>query len=404
VTEVRVSVAGWAPLLPAAREIEELRAAARAGTRAEHFVVAADASRAHAGDVREVLERDAAAGVQTRVIDGASALPMIGLAPPFAVREESRVERDGTVSEDPRDVAEALAAVALLRDDVRPQDELVLPEPLLASAPIARHVAAAICPGCGAYHGLLQTLRLLAVTTSPQRHGRFYRDQLGEVAARGGARVLIAGAADYAMLAHALAAFVQAGVRARVLVVDRCPTPLALSRWYAATERTAIATATSDLAAFEPSEPVDVVITDSLLTLLEPAARVSALARWGAALTAEGRIVTTLRLLPASGWITPRPEQIEDFVGWVLDEARLRAALVPLDLADLAEDARSYAEAPMRSWPVSGVEELEAIVHEAGLRVEHLEVLELDGRGARVGAGPGAHRDATYARIVLRRR
>ena len=101
----------------------------------------------------------------------------------------------------------------------------MLPEPLLASAPIARHVAAAICPGCGAYHGLLQTLRLLAVVVSPQRHGRFYREQLGAVAARGGARVLIAGAADYAvMLAHVLAAYAQADVRARVLVVDRCPT------------------------------------------------------------------------------------------------------------------------------------------------------------------------------------
>jgi hypothetical protein len=403
VTYVRVSVAGWAPLLPAARAIEELRTAARAGTHAEHFVIAADAARAQAADVREVLERDAAAGVATRVIDGASELPMIGTPPPFALRDGSRVEREATVSEEPEELARAVTSVERLRG-ARAQDELVLPEPLLASAPIARAVAAAMCPGCGAYHGLVQTLRLLGVTASPQRHGRFYREQLTAVATRGGARVLIAGAADYAMLAHVLAAYAQAGARARVLAVDRCPTPLALSRWYAATDLTAIATATADLAGFEPPEPVDAVITDSLITLLEPTARVRALASWKAALSEDGRIITTLRLLPASDWITPDPDAIEDFVAWVLDEARLRVGLVPLDLPDLAEAARSYAQAPMLSWPVSGVEELEAIVDEAGLGVEHLEVLELEGRGARGGAGPGAHREATYARIVLRRR
>src|SRR5262245_58823293 len=52
-------------------------------------------------------------------------------------------------------------------------------------------------------------------------------------AATGAPRVLISGAADYAMLDFVHKTLHSRGVNADVTVTDLCETPLALNRWYA---------------------------------------------------------------------------------------------------------------------------------------------------------------------------
>ena len=272
-------------------------------------------------------------------------------------------------------------------------------EPLAASAPVARHVARSAClPECEPYHGLVQHLRLLGVVAAPDRHAGFYADALGGAAASGAEHVLVAGAADYGMVAQVLAAFASAGDAPRITLIDRCPTPLLLSAWYAAERGVRIATAVADAERFAPDSPVDVVVTDSLLTLLGPDGRRRALAAWSAALRPGGRLVTTLRIAEE-----PRPSgpaAAEAFVRWVLAEAGRAAGLPDLDAAELEAAARRYAGAPIRTDPVRSADELVAAVEGAGLRVERLDRLRLPGRAPADAAGPGIHRSDSYARLV----
>ena len=83
------------------------------------------------------------------------------------------------------------------------EDEL-----LRLSAPLAFALARRYCASsCRWHHGIWQYLRLLGLVSSAARHQEFFQTELGALA-RGGAlpqgggyrRVLISGAADYAML------------------------------------------------------------------------------------------------------------------------------------------------------------------------------------------------------------
>src|SRR5439155_17448411 len=63
-----------------------------------------------------------------------------------------------------------------------------LDEPLVAAARLARMVAPVLChrspaSDCSWYHGLWPYLRLFGLGASPDRHARFYRDALGQLAA-----------------------------------------------------------------------------------------------------------------------------------------------------------------------------------------------------------------------------
>jgi hypothetical protein len=134
-------------------------------------------------------------------------------------------------------------------------DDIDLGEPLAESATLARRLAPRTCrpigPGtrdCAPYHGLVQYLRLLGVVASPLRQGRFYRDALRDVPPAPHTRVLIAGAADYCMLALVLDAYRDRAGALEVTVIDRCPTPLELCRWYAARAGVPVTTAVAEVA------------------------------------------------------------------------------------------------------------------------------------------------------------
>jgi hypothetical protein len=271
-------------------------------------------------------------------------------------------------------------------------------EPLAETAPVARLLAHATCrAGCEPYHGLVQHLRLLGVVAGPDRHAGFYQEALASVAGRGG-RVLIAGAADYGMAAQVLDAFAAVDRVPRITVIDLCPTPLLLTTWYAAERGAHVTTALADAERYVPDEPVDAVVTDSLLTLLAPEGRQRALAAWSASLAPGGHLVTTLRI--ADG---PRPSgraATDAFVAWIVDEAARRGGLADLDAGLLEEAARRYADAPITLAPVRSRDEIVAAIESAGLRIERLDDLELPGNAPEDAAGPGVHRGEHYVRVV----
>src|SRR5688572_27639449 len=107
-------------------------------------------------------------------------------------------------------------------------------EPLAESAPLARKLAPSLCAvdprtgeRCDWQHGLWQTLRLLGLITTPVHHAEFFRGAFAGL--EDGARILVSGTADYAMLAQVIAV----SREAKITVLDVCGTSVELNRWYA---------------------------------------------------------------------------------------------------------------------------------------------------------------------------
>jgi hypothetical protein len=201
------------------------------------------------------------------------------------------------------------------------------------------------------------------------------------------------------MLAMVLEAFA-GGAAPDVTVIDRCPTPLELCRWYAEREHIRIVTAVADATEFDDPHPFDVICTDSLLTLLPPEARARALSRWRALLGRDGRIVTTARI-SATEYATDvsREDRIAAFAELVRDRAAEVPGGLDVDPAELAAEALDYGTS-VPVYPIKSRDELERAFADAGLALDVLEVLDLPGRVPAERAGPGAHQPATYARIV----
>ena len=404
------------------REHDAQRSAARRGRRIERAVLLGDPSRRADRDVRELVDLDARAGVRTRLIDAVNALP--ALDPPggslrFAILDGQVVcTSDGAawhVSRNRDDLELATAAANALRSTRDPAldpgagtQQLVVGEPLATSAPLARLLAPVLCSPvgsgiaeCASYHGLVQYMRLLDLVSSPQRHGVFYRTTLASLARSGQRRVLIAGAADYSMLAHVLAAYEDADEAADVTVLDRCPTPLAMCRWYAAANSVPIRTEVSNVLDLDCAEPFDVICTDALLTLLSAQEKPLALRRLAGALRPGGRLVTTVRIAPDA------PERFDEervaaFSERVREEAARRRGLLDVGPDVLAREARRYARG-LVVHPTRSREQLAELIERAGLRLEQLLTLRLAGKTTAAQAGPGAHQSATYAHIVAAR-
>jgi SAM-dependent methyltransferase len=223
-----------------------------------------------------------------------------------------------------------------------------------------------------------------------------------DASSRAKRRVLIAGAADYGMLAMVLDACAAPGVALDVTVVDRCPTPLALCHWYARREKVRIVTVVADIAEFEVEDAFDLICTDSLLTLLKPEDRALTLARWRALLRPGGRVVTVARIsAPGNAARIDRVQRIAGFSDLVRERATGMADRLDVDPAVLADEALSYGSSVTVS-PIGSVAELEHGLASAGLELDVLDVGDLPGSVPADRAGPGAHQPATYARVVAR--
>lgn len=273
---------------------------------------------------------------------------------------------------------------------------------LAEAAPLARAVAPVLCTeGCADYHGAIEDLRSLDLVVTPDTHAGFYRDALGARARAGARDVLIAGCADFGMLATVCEAFAGAvDEQPTVSVLDLCPTPLLLCRWWAATRPLAIETIVADATAPQPAERWDLITTESLLTLLTPDGRRGVAGAWRDSLRPGGAVVTSCRLQPGGGPEPPSEDRAAAFERRVLEEVEAGATLPPgLDGAALGAAARRFALS-VEVWPVASESELVELVEGAGLEVESLDLWEDSGLMSTGQAAAGARRRATYARLV----
>lgn len=273
-----------------------------------------------------------------------------------------------------------------------------LDEPVSATAARADLLASMLCPrggpvpdDCSWYHGTWQYLRLLDMVSSPTRHSAFYQRTLGALAAAGGSRILITGAADYSILAHVLSAFGQGGTSCDVTVIDVCETPLELCRQYAGLAGATVRTVASDLLLADPAEPFDGIVTDAFLTRFPPAMRPLVVASWRQRLRPGGLVVTTVRLDPernGAAVVASRDEVVAFGARARRRSGHLNGGLgLPAD--QLVSRAETYARR-MSSHPLRSSGELVAVLENAGFLIQSMEVADV----------PGEMGPATYARVV----
>lgn len=285
----------------------------------------------------------------------------------------------------------------------------IVEEPLLESAPLAARLAEQLCradpssgESCAWYHGLWQYLRLMRLASTPELHADFYRQAL--VSAAGGThapRVLVAGAADYSMLAHVLAAFRGSGIEPRVTVSDVCETPLELNRWYAQRTGSTIDTRCCDMLRYPGEALFDIVCTDSFLGRFPPAERPVLVGTWQRLLRPGGHVVTVKRIRAGSG-AEPMGftfEQARAFSEKVLHAAESLRDSLQMDPVALVRDAERYARLNS-TWPVRSREEIRGLFEACGFRM-----VSLSGAGGHAGSrvdssGPGALGSKDYVRIV----
>jgi SAM-dependent methyltransferase len=249
---------------------------------------------------------------------------------------------------------------------------------------------------CAWYHGFWQYLRVLGMGTTPAGHADFFFQAFEAVAAPR-PRVLIAGGADYAMFAYALAACRVRGLEAEFSMIDWCETPLMLSRWYGERESTPLTTVCRDLLEPVDESRYDVVCTQALLGHFSPQQRPRLVANWHRALRPGGLVITANRLRPgaADAPAAFSALQAKEFVRIVLHKAQA-AGLA----ADLAADAQRYASRQAH-WPVRSAEEVQALLEGAGFRIAHLSCAPMAGEtGATSLNVPTVAGNASYARVI----
>ena len=282
-------------------------------------------------------------------------------------------------------------------------------DPVITTAPLAHRAARVLCRGergsaedCSWYHGFWQYLRVFDLAATPYRHGEFFDAVLAALAGDGAyRRVLVSGAADYAMLAVVLQAYRGVDADHEIGVVDLCETPLFLCRWYADSVAAAVETHVSDVLDWKSAKPFDVVCTHSFLSRFPPARRNDLMSKWRELLRPGGRIVTTTRINPS--WSPDSAsftrDQIRAFKERVFQEALKWRAILDVDPDEMSSRAEVHAERTM-THSLTSEDEVAGLFRSGGFTVDRLDLIERSGNLDSRQSGPGTHQNATYAEIV----
>lgn len=274
-------------------------------------------------------------------------------------------------------------------------------EPLAELARWAFDHAEGLCSptqGCAAYHRCWSLVRHLDLGGElPIGRGFLARELPG--AARGrDLQVLVAGAADSGLAALVLGAARPLGYDPELLVVDRCETPLAQNRRFAAAVGARLTTQHADVADLEAGD-FDAVVLHNVLFFVPPDQRSRFLAGAFRALRPGGRLLCVQRLHDGPVGPVSRKSADRGSAGDIALAARAAAEGFGggsvTDVVTALDAFRSY-DAPR--WTLSE-EAMRALLVGAGfdgIRVAPLE----DGLAASPRARPGVAEAGGRAGVV----
>jgi SAM-dependent methyltransferase len=300
---------------------------------------------------------------------------------------------------------------------------------LLRSAPLIRSVASVLCVDdpsdagrCDWYHGVWQYLRLFNMVSSPNWHADFYYTRLRDAIRLGRSRrILVSGAADYSMLAFVLSAAATTNRRTAtrrfagydIHVLDRCPTPLAASQWYARELNADVKLHQADLTNADvtrelmpKNQPYDLIVADAFLTRFARDTSGMVLRNWSRLLKPGGTVVTTVRLHPRNVGPTDDDESVSvvrgsagvtdaiaDFHFRLRERAEGWRPVLGIDLDQLCRAARDYA-LRMTSNDLGGQADIVTAFNEHDFDIIEEQAEKVDGELVRT----------EYLRVVARKR
>jgi SAM-dependent methyltransferase len=170
-------------------------------------------------------------------------------------------------------------------------EDLRFTEDLQQLAAEACDIARRLCSSCENFHLLWPYLRLAKASGGDVDEPHF-RAALNRLLSGCGQKILIAGAADTGLLAVVARA---ASSDPKIVVVDRCETPLELCRRFADRWSLPIKTLQMDLTDFDVGSAFDVVVVHSLLQFIPADRRVDVLSRLRQSLRPGGRLLLVFR-------------------------------------------------------------------------------------------------------------
>jgi SAM-dependent methyltransferase len=274
-------------------------------------------------------------------------------------------------------------------------------EPLELSAPLARALADNHCSthpfdsvGCGWYHGSWQFFRLLGLINTISTDDDFFFRVLPQFC-KTGSRILVSGAADYALLARIAAARPSAFECPQVTVMDRCLSPLLLNQWYAEQAGLPLNVVQADILRFAPRPDYDLVCTHSFLGFFDQDERERLVRAWFQMVRPGGFVATAQRVRPKEkrSCVGYSFQQVEEFTRRARSLAMMNFARVGLD-PDLAEQMAHLYATRYATHAIRSVSELENLFTNAGFILREFAPGTAEGTTDR----PGAPEDSTSNR------
>lgn len=252
-------------------------------------------------------------------------------------------------------------------------------EPLRQSAPIGFELARTLCEGgdrendCRAYHAVWQYFRLADVWRAVRIDGPVFVAAAEQLARDGRlSRVLISGAADYSMLAHIAHGARRGGATPSFDVVDRCKTALRMNEWYAAQRGSNVRTFRSDVLAFRPDRPYDLICTHSFFQWHSLPERALLFRTWHDWLAPGGRLCFSSRVSPEAlpYDAAARSRKVEALTAKVLEQLANSGVALPCPEWEFVELLRSFGLPWRIDQPAMSLETLRSWIADAGLELE----------------------------------
>jgi len=251
-----------------------------------------------------------------------------------------------------------------------PRNDGDLHEDLADLAAYQFRTAQETCVACDNYHALWGYERLAGIKGNSFETERDLLEPLLRGNLPSGGRILIAGAADAGLLA--LTAQATRGAAPRIIVADRCATPLAVCRRYGESHALNVATAHADLTAEPLASRYDLAFAHNVLMLQPMAQHVAFLSNIRRSLEKNGAFVLVNRVRAS----TPKPIPPTHYAARILEALAARGIPLPEAESEFRKRLETYAE-KQHVWSdaIIDLDHVESSLREAGFhigeRIEH---------------------------------
>ncbi|MBW2316472.1 MAG: class I SAM-dependent methyltransferase, partial [Deltaproteobacteria bacterium] len=236
---------------------------------------------------------------------------------------------------------------------------------------------------CRSFHLPRTYFRIFGIMGGTWAHRGMYERGLAPLLREGAQpRILVSGTADHSLYSVLLGLARNAGAEPEFTVTDLCPTPLALTRWYADYVGGSDETVAADAVGFADRGPFDAICTHLFLGWIPADRRVELLKSWAALLRPGGRVVTNATVRVGTdakkGTRGPRfaPGQLEAFEAAAVSRAHAWKDFVGVAPETIASMAAQFLPNWRSRFAPNTPDGLEAMFDEAGFDLE-MELVEV---------------------------